>query len=174
MTAWDFLSEVLHYIAGPELVNNILLIVILVIVVMTLLQRSKLPFHPWTLIARSLGRAINYEVIKQQEEIRVDLDTVRKDINKKDAAIHQELKSLTENCSADKAERWRWQIVKFADEVRIGARHSEEGYNEILTSITKYKQYCEEHPKFPNSKATASIKLIEEIYNKCLQENDFI
>jgi len=86
-------------------------------------------------------------------------------------------KTLNEHIATDAeadAKQARRRIIDFADECRRGVRHSEEHFDNILEDITFYRQYCDEHPKFKNEKASHSIRFIEEIYDKCKRENGFI
>ena len=53
-------------------------------------------------------------------------------------------------------------------------RHSEEYFNQILDDITKYEQYCEQHPDFLNARTMATKQIIKEVYTKCMKEKDFL
>ena len=74
----------------------------------------------------------------------------------------------------DKAYEARRRILQFADEIRRGIRHSMEHFNDILDDITYYTTYCNDHPKFQNDKAVRSIQRIEEVYDECMRNNDFL
>ena len=74
----------------------------------------------------------------------------------------------------DKAYDARRRILQFADEIRRGIRHSLEHFNDILDDITYYTKYCDEHPSFQNDKAVRSIQRIEEVYDECMRNNDFL
>lgn len=112
--------------------------------------------NPWTWIFRKIGEAINGEVTRQLAEISSKLDAHISEDNKGDA------------------KRERIRILRFADEVRQGKRHSKEHFNEILEDITEYNRYCAHHPEFPNDKASISIALIEDTYRMRLEKNDFL
>lgn len=68
----------------------------------------------------------------------------------------------------------RYRIIRFADEIRHDVRHTEEHFNQIVEDIDTYENYCVEHPKFPNEKATLSIDTVRRIYQKCRDENSFL
>lgn len=112
--------------------------------------------NPWTWIFRKIGELINGEVTRQLTEISRKLDAHINEDNKGDA------------------KRERIRILRFADEVRQGKRHSKEHFNEILEDITEYNRYCAHHPEFPNDKASISIALIEDTYRMRLEKNDFL
>ena len=112
--------------------------------------------NPWTWLARRIGKAILGDVTEQLVYIS----------NKLDAHIGED--------SRDKAKRLRVRILRFADELLQGERHSQEHFNEILEDITEYNRYCATHPDFPNDKATISIGHIENVYRARLENNDFL
>ncbi|WP_130837516.1 hypothetical protein [Lachnoclostridium sp. Marseille-P6806] len=174
MTEWDFYQNLINYITGPQFGNRVLLWLIVFIIVLTILQYSKLPVYPWSMIGRAIGKSLNADIIQQQEKIRSDVEKLRIEMNKTDSGIRAEIKLINQNRDIDKVELWRSQIIRFADEIRVGLRHSEEGFNEVLEAITRYEQFCIDHPKFPNSKATASIRLIKKTYEQCLKNDAFI
>ena len=74
----------------------------------------------------------------------------------------------------DKALDARRRILQFADEIRRGVKHSMEHFNDILDDITFYAKYCDDNPTFKNDKAVRSIQRIEEVYDECMRENDFL
>ena len=125
-------------------------------ILFTLLQIAPIKINPWSWLARTIGRAINGEVLKEVASLRADVQQ-----NK-----------------AEDDEQWvflsRSHILRFGDEVRHGVAHSEEHFDQILSDISKYEQYCAKHPDFKNGKAKATIKLINETYHKCLKENNFL
>ena len=53
-------------------------------------------------------------------------------------------------------------------------RHSEEYFNQILADITKYEHYCQAHPEFQNARTVATKNIILKVYQKCIEENDFL
>lgn len=88
--------------------------------------------------------------------------------------ISEKLDSHIEEDARDKAKRMRGRILRFADELLQGERHSQEHFNEILEDITEYNRYCATHPDFPNDKAAISIGHIENVYRARLENNDFL
>ena len=74
----------------------------------------------------------------------------------------------------DKALEARRRILQFADEIRRGVQHSMEHFNNVLEDITSYKEYCRAHEDFQNDKAVRSIQRIEEVFDECMRNNDFL
>lgn len=125
-------------------------------VLFTLLQIAPIKINPWTWLARTIGRAINGEVLEKVEALG---DDVKK--NKEDD--DEQWVSLS-----------RSHILRFGDELRRGVPHSKEHFDQILLDISKYEHYCENHPLYPNGKAIATITQIKNTYQKCLEENNFL
>lgn len=125
-------------------------------IILTLIQISPIKINPWTWLARTIGRAINGEVLERV------------------AALGEDVK----NNKADDDEQWvslsRSHILRFGDELRRGVPHSKEHFDQILLDISKYERYCENHPEYPNGKAIATITQIKKTYQKCLEENNFL
>lgn len=67
----------------------------------------------------------------------------------------------------------RIRILRCADEIRRGERHSKESFDQALDDIKKYNAYCKNHPNYENDKTVISSKFIKDIYQKLLAENDF-
>ena len=128
----------------------------LTLIVMTLIQITPIKINPWTWLGRIIGRAINGEVLEK--------------VN----SLSNEVRSLKEEDSEQWASLSRSHILRFGDELLHGTPHSKEHFDQILLDITKYEDYCEEHPNYKNNIANATIKQIKNTYQKCLEENKFL
>ena len=127
-----------------------------VLVLMTLFQITPIKINPWSWLARSIGRAINGEVLTEVGELRSEL------------ADHKE-KSEERHATLCRA-----HILRFGDEVLHGIPHSKEGYDNILLDIDSYEAYCEKHPGYKNNVALATIHNIKRMYQKHLEEDSFL
>lgn len=68
----------------------------------------------------------------------------------------------------------RRRILNFDGELRRNVPHTEEQFNNVLEDIDFYKRYCQDHPKYQNTKAVAAIGHTEEVYADCLKNNNFL
>ena len=118
--------------------------------VLTLVQITPIKFNPWSALARAIGNALNGGDVmaKLEEHIRVD--------DERDADMH------------------RYRILRFNTEILQKTRHTEEEFNEILHSITRYEQYCDTHPRYENNRAVLAIKNIKRVYEECMMTSDFL
>lgn len=126
------------------------------LVLMTIVQITPIKINPWSWLGRVIGRAINGEVLEK-------VDTLTNDVAKNKADDDEQWVSLS-----------RSHILRFGDELKHGVPHSQEHFDQILLDISKYEHYCDSHPEYPNGKAVATIKLIKNTYQKCLENNDFL
>lgn len=121
-----------------------------------IIEIAPIKVAPWSAAFRWIGKKIMGDVSAQLVDISDKLD------------------SHIEEDARDKAKRLRGRILRFADELLQGERHSQEHFNEILEDITEYNRYCATHPDFPNDKAAISIGHIENVYRARLENNDFL
>ena len=104
------------------------------------------------------------------QAVKGDIKDVRDDIGD----LRKEVDGVRSDAKEDKAERARTQILRFADEMYQGQKHTKEHFDEILAQITYYQKYCEEHPSFENNRTDLAQKHIQHVYNTCLQEHTFL
>lgn len=100
------------------------------------------------------------------------------DTNKKIATMQT---SIMEELAKDRAEneeyrakQSRARILQFNDELYRGVKHTKESFDDVISEIDNYEDYCDSHPKFPNFKAVAAIDNIKVVYKKRLELADFL
>lgn len=136
---------------------------VLCVAVTTLVQKLSSKYKPWTWLAEQFGKAANKEMLDR-------LDAVEKKINSiEERDLEQDKKS-----EEDRVKAARRRILRCSDEIRSKVKHSQEYFDDMLGDISFYKQYCKENPKFENEKAVIAIKIIEETYERCHKNNDFL
>lgn len=129
----------------------------------TLIEITPIKLDPWTALFRAIGKAMNKDIADK-------LDQQAKDVE----SLHTQTQNITDRLEQKDAEDARNHILRFGDEIKNKVRHSEEYFNQILDDITKYEQYCETHKDFKNARTVATVKIINEVYQKCLKEKDFL
>jgi len=126
------------------------------LILATLLQIAPIKINPWSFIAKKIGKALNGEVVE-----KVD-------------GLERNVEKLRSECEERAANNCRTRILHFGDEILHNVRHSKEHFDQILLDITDYEQYCNNHPHFKNNVAVATIKRITEVYEDCVENNDFL
>ena len=139
------------------------LVGVLCVVITTLVQKLSDKYKPWTWLAEQFGKAANKEMIDKIDTLSKKVDSIEKHDLDQDEALKEE-----------KAKAARRRILRCSDEIRSKVKHSQEYFDDMLSDISFYKQYCKENPKFENEKAVIAIKIIEETYERCHKNNDFL
>lgn len=67
----------------------------------------------------------------------------------------------------------RVRILHFADEMMEERRHSKDSFDQVLSDITFYNNYCSTHPDFKNSQTEATAAFIKRKYEERLEKHDF-
>ena len=68
----------------------------------------------------------------------------------------------------------RVRILKFMDEILEGRMHTKDSYDQVMTDITNYNNYCKEHPDFKNNQTASTIEYINKNYQERLEKHDFL
>ena len=72
------------------------------------------------------------------------------------------------------AVEYRVRILRFEDELLEGRKHSKDSWDQVMSDITGYEQYCAEHQNFKNGQTAATITHIERCYQERLEKHDFV
>lgn len=145
MTLQDILK-----IAGGTISNNWFVIII----ILSLIQISPLKLNPWSWIGKWIAKI-----------------TGLKDVSDKVDKLETKIDNLEDKVDKNEAVTSRVRILRFGDELRSGVDHSKESYDQVLSDITHYSQYCTDHPRFENDKTVLTTQIIKESYhNRYLKE----
>ncbi|MDO4614638.1 MAG: hypothetical protein Q4B15_03320 [Lachnospiraceae bacterium] len=88
--------------------------------------------------------------------------------------LKESVTSIEDRMEKENADDARRHILRFDDELRRGMDHSEESFNQILEDVNFYKQYCMDHPRYENDKATSATDNIVNTYKQVKKDNRFI
>lgn len=110
------------------------------------------------------------EVLTAIREMQGEMKDVKHDIS----SFRTELKQVRDEAEEGRVLERRIRILRFADEITHGTRHSKDHFQQLMEDGKIYKAYCKEHEDFPNGVTEPAIKLIEDTYYERLQKNDFL
>ena len=128
----------------------------LIIVLLGLIKIPRLEVNFWGLLAKSIGNALNHDMVEK--------------INK----ISSELENHIQNTEEYRIKSARQRILRFSDDIMLGKNHSLEHYNDILDDIDIYEDYCDTHPGYINNKAEIAIELIRTTYQEHMTDHGFL
>lgn len=132
------------------------LVGLLIIALGSIIKIPKLEINVWSWLGRKFGRAINGEIMEKVELMDEKLD----------AHIKAEEEENVRNI--------RQRILRFNDEILMGEKHSKEHFDEILSDIDVYEQYCGAHAGYKNNKANLAIDTIKDVYSDCVDGHSFL
>ena len=139
----------------------------LLIILMGMIKIPKLELNIWNLIGRTIGRSINREAMQQ-------VDSFSKNINGRMDDLSQKVADLEKAEELERVRQARQRILRFNDEILFNKRHSKEHFDEVLSDIDIYEEYCRTHKDYENNKAVLAIGTIREVYKECLKTHDFL
>lgn len=138
-------------------------------VILSAIQASKLEMNPWTWIFKEIGKLVNQDIMEQLNRLEKETKKSAEIAGKEIEVLREEERIIVKK----DVKRIRWNIIVFADELRMDVQHSEEHFNHILDDISDYEYYCKQFD-IENEKINASVDLINKVYQECLKENKFI
>jgi len=68
----------------------------------------------------------------------------------------------------------RVRILHFRDEMLEGRNHTHDSFQQVLSDIDEYEEYCKDHPDFKNNQTVATIEHIKRSYAERLEKHDFL
>ena len=89
-------------------------------------------------------------------------------------SISDKIVGIESRLDKDNADEARRNILSFDDELRRSMDHSEESFNQVLSDIKFYRNYCRTHADYENDRATSATAHILETYQKVKNSNGFI
>ena len=130
---------------------------------LSLVEIAPIQVHPWSAVARWVGRIVNRDVLTRLDEIRL----AQKDTQQR---LDDHIKADNERT----ADMHRAKILAFNNELLRDIPHTKEEFTEILAEIDGYEAFCRENPDYQNNRATHAIANISRVYDERLQKHDFL
>ena len=128
----------------------------MVLLLSVFVEFTPIKINPVSMFLRWLGRKINVELYQKVNAMEEKVDKIERDAAEREAL----------EC--------RIRILRFADEIFHGQKHSKEHYDQMLSDIDWYEQYCVVHPEFKNNKAVMAKQRILDMYQIHIKNNDFL
>lgn len=131
------------------------------------------------LITRKDNKNKQFEKISQEiRDVSGNISKLSDNFDTKISNLQEEMRAgdelLRQESLRTVADTRRVRILRGSDEIKLKMRHSEEWFDQMNEDITEYEKYCESHPGYKNNKAVHAIANINAVYEKALQENDFL
>ena len=105
-----------------------------------------------------------------KSELKADIKATNDDVDEMKKAFAQHVNDSEE----EKAKQARQRILRFYDEICEGREHSESHFEDVLDDIDFYESYCNDHPKFKNSRGKAAMEQIKDTYKHLKAKGGFL
>lgn len=67
----------------------------------------------------------------------------------------------------------RVRILRFEDELQEKRKHSKDSWDQAMSDIDYYENYCQAHPKFKNNQTVVTVEHIKNGYMERLEKHDW-
>lgn len=128
----------------------------IIFAVLTMIQISPIKIDPWSWLFKCIGNALNGDIRKEIIHINDTITKIKDENDERDATNS------------------RIRILRFNDELLNRVDHTKEYFDQILTDIDKYENYCIIHPDFKNNMTVFAVENIKKCYRECLEEHKFL
>lgn len=133
----------------------------------------KIPINPWSFLFKKIGNSFNRDINIKLNELEKQQKINNKSIKELELVMENKFKEKQRNDDEKEAKRLRAHIISFADSCRTGQLHTQASFQNIFRDYSDYVSYCEEND-IPNHFIDSEYTYINEIYQKCLKENNFL
>lgn len=145
------------------------------------IQITPIKWNPLSSLLKWIGSKLNEGTMKEINEIKKEITGVNSKVDNLEQKVTEVKDNMTSKLDEAEARREedkacvaRSRVLRFGGEAIRGVQHTKEEFDNILSDIDSYENYCKEHPKFENNKTVAITKRIIEMYNDCLTNNSFL
>ena len=90
------------------------------------------------------------------------------------ATLEDKVEALQDDQERIQAESARLRVIQFNGELLRDVKHTAEEFDQVLSDIDTYEDYCDDHPKYPNNKAVLAAQNVKRVYENCLKQHDFL
>ena len=129
---------------------------VFIIVLLSIVQISPIKINPWSKLWKAIGNSLNHGVMDKVTAL--------------DAAVSDMDSSIRMN----QAVNYRVRILRFCDELQEGRIHSKDSFDQVMSDITGYCNYCRENPNFKNHQTETTIEYIKKVYEERLEKRDWM
>lgn len=128
---------------------------VILLALSAIIEVAPIKINPWSKALRWVGNVI-------LSELRADFD-----------AHATEMRTFKAEQEKKNANDMRWAIINFANSCRRGEQHSKDAWRHVLSQISEYEKYTEDH-NIINGVVDADSEYLHELFKERSRKNDFI
>jgi len=111
------------------------------------------------------------EFLIQRHDSKKDKDN---EILRSIRRLEDKIDNVAQTGDKRNAVEMRVRILHFRDEMLEGRNHTHDSFQQVLSDIDEYEEYCLGHPDFRNNQTVATIEHIKRSYAERLEKHDFL
>lgn len=154
-----------------------------IIILSGIFEFTKIPVNPWSWIFKKFSGVITKDTNQKIEELEQKIDDKFDKIVWTKSRHYEEIiedlkenksdiKELSKQFDVTRMENIRAEILRFANTVRNGERHSQEEWYHIIDRINEYHKLIEKR-NLTNGVIEIETQFIFDSYRKCSDTNNF-
>lgn len=126
-----------------------------------------------TVLGAVCGSVGLWTYLDHRQQRKADKEMQENEILKEIKSIHEEITELRNTVDENEAKASRVRILKFADEIFMEMNHSKDSFDQCLSDVDFYMDYCSKNPGFRNHQTAETVEYIKEVYHERMQKKDF-
>ena len=130
--------------------------VLIAVVILSLVQITPIKINPWSALFGWIGKKMVGELSAKVDDLGRKIESLEAKEDERDAVNK------------------RVRILRFEDELQRDQKHTKESFDQVMSDITDYNQYCTDHPKFRNDQTVQTVEHIRRVYADRLEHHDFL
>ena len=109
----------------------------------------------------------------KMEEVNQSIRALSEDMKERFDVLDRKIDTVNEKGDERFAVSSRVRILRFEDELQEKRKHSKDSWDQAMSDIDYYENYCQAHPKFKNNQTVATVEHIKHGYSERLEKRDW-
>ena len=110
----------------------------------------------------------------KNKEVLDALDKLDKKVDERFNELDKKIDQVDKKGDERNAIASRVRILRFRDEMLEGRSHTHDSFQQVLTDVDEYENYCTKNPSFRNNQTASTIEHIKHNYSERLEKHDFL
>ena len=109
----------------------------------------------------------------KMEEVSKSIRALSEDMKERFDVLDRKIDTVNAKGDERFAVSSRVRILRFEDELQEKRKHSKDSWDQAMSDIDYYENYCQAHPKFKNNQTVATVEHIKHGYSERLEKRDW-
>ena len=107
------------------------------------------------------------------EAVNKSIQALSEDVKERFDVLDRKIDTVDSKGDERFAVSSRVRILRFEDELQEKRKHSKDSWDQAMSDIDYYENYCQAHPKFKNNQTVATVEHIKHGYGERLEKHDW-